>query len=196
MAARSLRRWSRCSILNDAPGESGLLPPGAAHRDSGVVERCEGSGKGSATARINIVHTMERAYGDPVWLTSMAPGVEAGRSHVLRPLRSSWTSGRSRRSFTGRSTLATIRPALRAGRLRADGDGSGSGASDIHDRHLVFFVGAGLNRVIPPLQRWNIREAVTGGLNGVNGPAAAKGTSRRANRPRGPSPPSRHCRRS
>ncbi len=29
---------------------------------------------------------------------------------------------------------------------------------------LVFFAGAGLNRAIPPLQRWNIPEAVTGGL--------------------------------
>jgi len=29
---------------------------------------------------------------------------------------------------------------------------------------VVFFAGAGLNRVIPPLRRWNIPEAVTGGL--------------------------------
>jgi ESS family glutamate:Na+ symporter len=29
---------------------------------------------------------------------------------------------------------------------------------------VVFFVGAGLNRLIPPLHRWNIPEAVTGGL--------------------------------
>ena len=29
---------------------------------------------------------------------------------------------------------------------------------------VVFFVGAGLNHVIPPLRRWNIPEAVTGGL--------------------------------
>ena len=29
---------------------------------------------------------------------------------------------------------------------------------------LVFFTGAGLNRLIPPLHRWNIPEAVTGGL--------------------------------
>ena len=29
---------------------------------------------------------------------------------------------------------------------------------------LVFFTGAGLNRLIPPLRRWNIPEAVTGGL--------------------------------
>src|SRR5208337_4402837 len=29
---------------------------------------------------------------------------------------------------------------------------------------VVFFVGAGLNRLIPPLRRWNIPEAVTGGL--------------------------------
>ena len=29
---------------------------------------------------------------------------------------------------------------------------------------LVFFVGAGLNRLIKPLQRWNIPEAVTGGM--------------------------------
>ena len=29
---------------------------------------------------------------------------------------------------------------------------------------LVFFAGAGLNRLIPPLRRWNIPEAVTGGL--------------------------------
>ena len=29
---------------------------------------------------------------------------------------------------------------------------------------VVFFVGVGLNRVIPPLHRWNIPEAVTGGL--------------------------------
>jgi glutamate:Na+ symporter, ESS family len=29
---------------------------------------------------------------------------------------------------------------------------------------VVFFIGAGLNRLIPPLQRWNIPEAVTGGL--------------------------------
>jgi glutamate:Na+ symporter, ESS family len=29
---------------------------------------------------------------------------------------------------------------------------------------LVFFIGAGLNRLIKPLQRWNIPEAVTGGL--------------------------------
>ena len=29
---------------------------------------------------------------------------------------------------------------------------------------VVFFAGAGLNRLIPPLHRWNIPEAVTGGL--------------------------------
>jgi ESS family glutamate:Na+ symporter len=29
---------------------------------------------------------------------------------------------------------------------------------------LVFFAGAGLNRLIPPLRRWNIPEAVTGGM--------------------------------
>ena len=29
---------------------------------------------------------------------------------------------------------------------------------------VVFFVGSGLNRFIPPLRRWNIPEAVTGGL--------------------------------
>ena len=29
---------------------------------------------------------------------------------------------------------------------------------------VVFFIGAGLNRVVKPLQRWNIPEAVTGGL--------------------------------
>jgi ESS family glutamate:Na+ symporter len=29
---------------------------------------------------------------------------------------------------------------------------------------VVFFAGAGLNRIIPPLRRWNIPEAVTGGL--------------------------------
>ncbi len=29
---------------------------------------------------------------------------------------------------------------------------------------VVFFVGAGLNRVCPPLRRWNIPEAVTGGI--------------------------------
>ena len=29
---------------------------------------------------------------------------------------------------------------------------------------VVFFAGAGLNRLIPPLRRWNIPEAVTGGL--------------------------------
>jgi glutamate:Na+ symporter, ESS family len=29
---------------------------------------------------------------------------------------------------------------------------------------LVFFAGAGINRVVPPLQRWNIPQAVTGGL--------------------------------
>ena len=29
---------------------------------------------------------------------------------------------------------------------------------------VVFFIGAGLNRVIAPLRRWNIPEAVTGGL--------------------------------
>src|SRR5580704_7659638 len=29
---------------------------------------------------------------------------------------------------------------------------------------VVFFTGAGLNRVIEPLHRWNIPEAVTGGL--------------------------------
>jgi len=29
---------------------------------------------------------------------------------------------------------------------------------------VVFFTGAGLNQVIPPLRRWNIPEAVTGGL--------------------------------
>ena len=29
---------------------------------------------------------------------------------------------------------------------------------------VVFFVGVGLNRLIPPLGRWNIPEAVTGGL--------------------------------
>src|SRR5271168_4265028 len=29
---------------------------------------------------------------------------------------------------------------------------------------LVFFTGVGLNRLIRPLQRWNIPEAVTGGL--------------------------------
>lgn len=29
---------------------------------------------------------------------------------------------------------------------------------------VVFFLGSGLNRVIPPLHRWNIPEAVTGGL--------------------------------
>ena len=29
---------------------------------------------------------------------------------------------------------------------------------------VVYFIGAGLNRVIPPLHRWNIPEAVTGGL--------------------------------
>src|SRR5579871_193014 len=29
---------------------------------------------------------------------------------------------------------------------------------------LVFFAGAGINRVVKPLQRWNIPEAVTGGL--------------------------------
>jgi ESS family glutamate:Na+ symporter len=29
---------------------------------------------------------------------------------------------------------------------------------------LVFFAGAGLNRLIPPLGRWTIPEAVTGGL--------------------------------
>jgi glutamate:Na+ symporter, ESS family len=29
---------------------------------------------------------------------------------------------------------------------------------------VVFFTGAGLNRLIPPLHRWNIPEAVTGGL--------------------------------
>src|SRR5271165_2139130 len=29
---------------------------------------------------------------------------------------------------------------------------------------LVFFAGAGLNRLVPPLRRWNIPEAVTGGL--------------------------------
>ncbi len=29
---------------------------------------------------------------------------------------------------------------------------------------VVFFVGAGLNRLIAPLGRWNIPEAVTGGL--------------------------------
>ena len=29
---------------------------------------------------------------------------------------------------------------------------------------LVFFAGAGLNRLIEPLRRWNIPEPVTGGL--------------------------------
>ena len=29
---------------------------------------------------------------------------------------------------------------------------------------VVFFIGAALNSVIKPLQRWNIPEAVTGGL--------------------------------
>jgi ESS family glutamate:Na+ symporter len=29
---------------------------------------------------------------------------------------------------------------------------------------VVFFIGAGLNRVIEPVQRWNTPEAVTGGL--------------------------------
>jgi len=29
---------------------------------------------------------------------------------------------------------------------------------------VVFFVGSGLNRCIGPLRRWNIPEAVTGGL--------------------------------
>jgi glutamate:Na+ symporter, ESS family len=29
---------------------------------------------------------------------------------------------------------------------------------------LLFFTGVGLNRLIGPLQRWNIPEAVTGGL--------------------------------
>ena len=29
---------------------------------------------------------------------------------------------------------------------------------------VVFFIGAGLNQVVKPLQRWNIPEAVTGGL--------------------------------
>lgn len=29
---------------------------------------------------------------------------------------------------------------------------------------IVFFIGSGVNRVVPPLRRWNIPEAVTGGL--------------------------------
>jgi glutamate:Na+ symporter, ESS family len=29
---------------------------------------------------------------------------------------------------------------------------------------VIFFAGAGVNRLVPPLQRWNIPEAVTGGL--------------------------------
>ncbi len=33
---------------------------------------------------------------------------------------------------------------------------------------VVFFAGAGLNRLIGPLRRWNIPEAVTGGLLAAN----------------------------
>ena len=44
---------------------------------------------------------------------------------------------------------------------------------------LVFFAGAGLNRLIEPLRRWNIPEPVTGGLLAAAGDAAGLCRARR-----------------
>ena len=54
-------------------------------------------------------------------------------------------------------------PTCAQGGRRDDGD-SCPRAAHVHDRHFVFFAGAGLNRLIEPLRRWNIPEPVTGGL--------------------------------